>query len=110
MHRIKILTIIATLAFTTLACTFTFNNQVQGISVGSIKTFEIEVPAPGSDQVSKVNLEFGAGELNLSPGAGGLLVSGTATYNVDEVEPKVVVTDTVKISQQVDNINLVPKF
>lgn len=111
MYRIKILTVIAILAFTTLACTFTFNNRVQGVSVGSLKTYEIEVPTPDSNEVSKVNLEFGVGKLNLSPGADGLLVSGTATYNVDEFEPKVVVTDTrVKISQQVDNINLVPIF
>ncbi len=109
MYRVKFLTVIAILAFATLACTFTFNRQVQGVSVGSMQTYEIEVPAPDSDEVSKVSLEFGAGELNLSPGAGGLLVSGTATYNVDEFEPKVIVTDTrVKISQQVDNINLIP--
>lgn len=109
MYRIKFLAVIAALAFTTLACTFTFNTQVKGVSIVSMETYKIEVPAPDSDEVSKVSLEFGAGELNLSPGAGGLLVSGTATYNVDEFEPKVIVTDSgVKISQQVDNINLIP--
>lgn len=109
MYRIKLLAVIAALAFTTLACTFTFNSQVQGVSVGSMETFEIEVPVPDSDEVSRVSIEFGAGELNLSPGADGLLVSGTATYNVDEFKPKVYVTDSrVKISQQVDDINLIP--
>ncbi|MBE9473775.1 MAG: hypothetical protein IMY85_02725 [Chloroflexi bacterium] len=109
MYRIKLLAVISALAFTTLACTFTFNSQVQGVSVGSMETFEIEVPVPDSDEVSRVSIEFGAGELNLSPGADGLLVSGTATYNVDEFKPKVYVTDSrVKISQQVDDINLIP--
>ena len=109
MYRIKLLAVIAALAFTTLACTFTFNSQVQGVSVGSMEIFEIEVPVPDSDEVSRVSIEFGAGELNLSPGADGLLVSGTATYNVDEFKPKVYVTDSrVKISQQVDDINLIP--
>jgi len=111
MYRIKFLAVIAALAFTTLACTFTFNRQVQGVSVGSMETYDIEVPVPDSDEVSKVSFEFGIGELNLSPGADGLLVSGTATYNVEEFEPKVNVTDTrVKISQQVADINLIPIF
>jgi hypothetical protein len=111
MYRIRFLAVLAALAFTTLACTFTFNNQVQGISVGSMETYDIEVPVPDSDEVSKVSLEFGAGELNLSPGADGFLVSGTATSNVDEFEPKVNVTDTrVRISQQVEDINLIPIF
>jgi hypothetical protein len=111
MYRIKFLAIIAALAFTTLACTFTFNNQVQGVSVGSMETYDIEVPGPDSDEVSMVSLEFGVGELNLNPGTDELLVSGTATYNVDEFEPKVNVTDTrVRISQQVEDFNLIPIF
>jgi hypothetical protein len=40
-----------------------------------------------------------------------MLVSGTATYNVDEFEPSVTVTGTqVRISQQVDDANLIPIF
>ena len=81
MYRIKIFTIVAAIALSTLACNFTFNQQVQGVSVGSLETYEIEVPSPDSNEISEVRLEFGAGELNLSPGSDEYLVSGTATYN-----------------------------
>jgi len=109
MYPFRVLSVIAALGIAMLACTFTFNDQIQGVSVGSLETSEIEVPAPDSDEVVKVKLEFGAGELNISPGAGESSVSGTATYNVEEFEPKVTVTNNVvKISQQVDDINLIP--
>ena len=52
------------------------------------KLQRLNVPAPDSDQVSEVILEFGAGALDLNPGADEALISGTATYNVAEFEPK----------------------
>lgn len=111
MNWIKLLTVISVLAVASLACTFTFNSQMQGVSVGSMETYEIAVPTPESDEETKVSLEFGVGELNISPGADGMLVLGTATYNVAEFEPEILVRDTrVKISQQVDDINLIPIF
>ena len=109
MNIYKILVVIGVLALTTLACTFTIDNQIQGVTVGSLESTEIEVPEPESDQISRVVLEFGAGKLNLSPGARDALVSGTATYNVAEFEPQVTVDDSrIKISQQVENVNLIP--
>ena len=109
MYPIKALAAIAALSVAMLACTFTFNNQMQGVTIGSPKTTEIEVAAPDSDQAAKVKLEFGAGELNIDPGDSKFLVSGTATFNVEEFEPEVTVTESrVKISQQVDDINLIP--
>lgn len=109
MYPIKALAAIAALSVAMLACTFTFNNQMQGVTIGSPETIEIEVPAPDSDQVAKVKLEFGAGELNIDQGDSDFLVSGTATFNVEEFEPEVTVTESrVKISQQVDDINLIP--
>lgn len=109
MNIYKILAVIGAIALTTLACTFTIDNQIRGVTVGSLETTDIEVPEPGSDQISRVVLEFGAGQLNLSPGARDALISGKATYNVSEFEPKVTVDDSrVKISQQVDEVNLIP--
>jgi hypothetical protein len=109
MNNIKILVVIAVVALTTLACTFTIDNQIQGVSVGPLETTEIEVPQPDADQISEVILEFGAGELNLSPGADDALISGRATYNVSEFEPRVTVDgNRIKISQQVDDVNLIP--
>lgn len=108
MYPIKALAVIAVLGIAMLACTFTIDNQFQGVTIGTSETTEIEVPGPESEQITKVLLEFGVGELNLSPGDGNL-VSGTATYNVEEFEPQVTVTERrVKISHQVDDINLIP--
>jgi hypothetical protein len=109
MYRIKFIAIVAAIALTTLACNFSINRQIRGVSVGSLETYEIEVPPPDSNEVSEVRLEFGAGELNLSPGSDEYLVSGTATYNVDEFEPRVTVSGTdVEISQQIEEINIIP--
>jgi len=109
MSRIKFFAAISALALATLACTFTFNSQVQGVTISTLETLEIEVSAPDPGEISKVILEFGAGELDLSPGTDETLVSGTANYNVAEFEPRVTVDGTrVKISQEVDNINLIP--
>ena len=68
MYPIKVLAAIAALSVAMLACTFTFNNQMQGVTIGSPETIEIEVPVPDSDQVAKVKLEFGAGELKYRSG------------------------------------------
>ncbi len=111
MKSIKLLAMVSVLAITTLACTITFDSQMQGASVGPLQTSEIEVPSPESGEETKVTLEFGVGELNIKPGADGMLILGTATYNVDEFEPEIRVSDTrVKISQQVKDINLIPIF
>lgn len=109
MFPTKVLAAIAVVGFAMLACTFTFDRQLQGVTLVSPKTTEIEVSAPESDQVTKVNLEFGAGELNIDPESEDLLVSGTATFNVEEFEPVVTVTESrVKISQQADSLNIIP--
>jgi len=109
MYPIRALAAIAALSVAMLACTFTFNPQIQGVTIVLPETTEIEIPAPDSEQVTEVKLEFGAGELNIDPGDSDYLVSGTATYNVEEFEPEITATEgRVKISQQVDDINLIP--
>ncbi len=109
MYPIRALAAIAALSVAMLACTFTFNPQIQGVTIVLPETTEIEIAAPDSEQVTEVKLEFGAGELNIDPGDSDYLVSGTATYNVEEFEPEITATEgRVKISQQVDHINLIP--
>lgn len=109
MYPIRALAAIAALSVAMLACTFTFNPQIQGVTIVLPETTEIEIAAPDSEQVTEVKLEFGAGELNIDPGDSDYLVSGTATYNVEEFEPEITATEgRVKISQQVDDINLIP--
>jgi len=76
MKPIGALIAIAALGMAMLACTFTFNSQVQGVTIVSSETSVIEVPAPDSNETTKVKLEFGVGELNINPGADGSIVSG----------------------------------
>ena len=111
MYTVKALAAIAALSIAMLACTFSFDNQIQGVTIGSTETMDIEVPAPASDEVTDVKLEFGAGELNINPTDSEFLVSGTATYNVVEFEPDIIVSDgRVKITQEVKDVNLIPVF
>jgi hypothetical protein len=112
MYRIKFLAIILVVAMATMACNLSINNPLERVSVGSLETYPIDVPAPAdSDEIADVVLKFGAGELDLNPGTGEFLVSGTATTNVDEFEPKVTVNDNmVEISQVLEDLNLLPIF
>jgi hypothetical protein len=111
MNLIKILTMLAALSIATLACTFTINSQLEGVSIGPTQTKEIDVPAPDNDEVTKLVLEFGAGELILNPGSGDSIVSGSVAYNVEEFEPQVSSSGSrIRISQQIDDINLIPPF
>ena len=111
MYPIKALAAIAALSVAMLACTFTFDSQMRGVTIGDTETTEIEVPAPDSEQITKVKFEFGAGELFVAPGSNKSLISGTAEFNVEEFEPEVSVTERrVRVSQQVDDINLIPVF
>jgi hypothetical protein len=66
---------------------------VRDVKTGPTVTDEINVPAPAaSGDVTRLTLGFGAGVLRLSPGEDDALVSGTATYNVEDLKP-IVTTD-----------------
>lgn len=58
---------------------------------GPTVTDEIRIPAPDAP-AARLTLEFGVGELSLSPGAEDGLVSGTAVYNLPAFKP-VIETD-----------------
>jgi hypothetical protein len=61
--------------------------------------------------VAQVTLGFGAGELKVSPGAGDDLVSGTATYNVEDLRPEVSVEgDNVRVDTGDLRIEGIPSF
>jgi len=58
----------------------------------------ITIPATGSDE-TRLTISFGAGSLNLSPGAKNL-VDGTVVYNIPELKPEVTSKDgSVEITQ-----------
>lgn len=110
MKRNHLLVIIGVIVMATLACNFSVNIPVRRVTVGSLETYSIDVPPPSEgDDISEVSLEFGAGELFLNRGSGESLVSGIATYNVEEFKPVITVNGTgVEITQRLMDSNIIP--
>ncbi|HRK89194.1 MAG TPA: toast rack family protein [Anaerolineales bacterium] len=81
----KLLTFIAILALTALACGI---NAPEPPTPSPEVTEEINVDYPDSKEIS-LKLSFGAGDLTLAPGAE-RLVEGTATYNYEDFKPEIV--------------------
>jgi hypothetical protein len=118
----KILLLALGLALVGMACNLTVNLPevdlpevtLPAINLQTIPATSepVQVPLPGEDtQVSDLELNFAAGEMNVSPGAQGALVSGTTTYNMSELKPEVTVTGTkVTISHVGGELNNIPEF
>jgi hypothetical protein len=86
--RKHMLTAALIMALVSMSCGI--NLPVTQIKTGPIQKVDLQVPMPeGPANGMELNLEFVAGELKLAPGASGSLASGTATFNVAELEPKV---------------------
>lgn len=84
--KFKIISAMLVLALASLACSFTIDIP-EGPTPGPEVTDEVSVAAPKSGD-AKLEINFGAGDLTLSPGADGL-VDGTATYNIPDLKPTV---------------------
>jgi N-terminal domain of toast_rack, DUF2154 len=97
----KLFAIVLILALATLACGFSVSLP-KAPTPGPNITDDITMPAPDSG-ATRLNISFGAGELNLNPGAQNL-VEGTATYNVPDLKPEVV-TDSNGIEIKQGNLN-----
>ena len=83
--KIKLISAFLAFALASMACGFTLPKPP---TPGPEVTDDISIPAPKTDNVS-LSLAFGAGEMNLEPGAK-KLVEGTATYNYSLFKPEVV--------------------
>lgn len=91
------ITIFFLIIATLLGCSFTVN--VPKVDTTVTRTLKIDEKAPSSDS-SSLNIEMGAGVLNLSGGAESL-VEGTVLYNVESWKPAVsVVGNTITIEQK----------
>lgn len=90
MKHNTLLIVIATVALVSLSCGLTINLPVDRVTTGPTRIEEINIPAPEADEID-LTLSFGAGDFELDDGAGDTLVSGTASYNVEDFQPKVVV-------------------
>ena len=112
MIRRPILLIIFVLALTTLACGFNFQIPITTIDTGPTVTEEITIPSLDEpNAIADVDIAFGAGELNLSPGAEGDIISGTASYNVNDFKPEVSIKgDKISISQGETEVDGFPAF
>lgn len=84
----SLLGVLLVLALASLSCR-TIQAPFTRTQIGETVTEEIEVEGPETDGEVEVELNFGAGRLTLNPGAGGPLLSGSATYNIAELKPEV---------------------
>lgn len=83
--KAKIFFPILILALASMACGFNVNLP-KAPTPGPDITDEIKLPSTGADETN-LKLSFGAGEIDLAPGAKDNLVEGTATYNYDKLKP-----------------------
>jgi len=89
--------VLVVLAAASLACSVTVN--VPQLTTVPTQTLSINEAAPDSGQPADLQISMGAGSLNVSPGATGL-VQGQVRYNVAEWKPTVTHTgSTVSITQ-----------
>ena len=105
----RLLSGILILALASMACGFTIDIPRRA-TPGPDITDEITVAAPSGDE-TRLTIAFGAGKLKLSSGADDQLVSGTATYNIEDLKP--VITEEngdVRIRQGDYELKEIPSF
>jgi len=86
--NVKVLSAILLLALASMACGFTVDLPERAAPGPDVEE-SISVPAPRSDDETRLEITFGGGTLNLSPGADEL-VEGTVVYNIPELKPDVI--------------------
>jgi hypothetical protein len=107
MNRKMIILAIVALALVSLACSININLPITTVKTGPTVTENINVPFLAEKQATAdVTLNFGAGKLNLQPGATSELISGTATYNVTDFKP-VVTIDSNNINIEQGNLKMI---
>ena len=95
--NLKIISAILVLALAGMACGFDVNLPERAEPGPEVEE-SITVTGSGSDE-TRLTISFGAGTLDLSPGAQNL-VDGTAVYNIPELKPEIVKNDgSVEIKQ-----------
>ena len=105
----KLLPVLLVLALSTIACSFHINIPINTVTPGPMQTDQINIPLPAdTTQTMDLSLGFGAGTLNLHPGASAV-VSGTAQYNIADFKPVVTVNgSTTRIEQGNWHLNGIP--
>jgi hypothetical protein len=98
------------LILSSLACGVNINVPSE-IKTGPTVSEELIVPLPDAAGPINLTISFGAGEIDLEPGAEAVLVSGTIRYNVADFKPTIrTEVDDVWIEQGDLNISGIPNF
>lgn len=85
--------VIIVFSMVSLACGLRFNLPVTDIKTGPTVTEDIFVSLPDTGDPVDVMLSFGAGVLDIRPGAEDALIAGTARYNIDDLKPEITIGD-----------------
>ena len=95
--------VLIVLLLATLACSI--NITLPTMKVGPTKTFTVNEPIPSGSSTAVLNINMGAGSLDLSGGTSAL-VKGTITYNIPEWDPKVTQSDNAVTITQGEQTNI----
>jgi hypothetical protein len=88
--------------FLAVACGKIEKPTIVKLETGPMQTMEINIPYSAVSSDMKMDLEFMAGELKISPGAVDSLVSGNATFNSEALKPVVINSEGFYTLQQGD--------
>jgi hypothetical protein len=108
-HKIVLPFLLITLV--TLACGITIDLETD-VKTGPTQVEQINVPflSPATD-TAEVTVSFGAGTLNINADGKDALITGSATFNVDDFQPEVSIDgDEVRIEQGSLDLGGVPAF
>ncbi|RLD07342.1 MAG: hypothetical protein DRI56_06825 [Chloroflexota bacterium] len=110
MYRKRILLSITLLILMSCACQLIDIPIDTEQKTGETITEPIDVPFLNSAQPHAiVTLTFGAGTLQILPNPGNALISGTATYNVEDFKPEITIVDNaVTVKQGSITLDTVP--
>jgi hypothetical protein len=87
----KLIPLLVVLAVLTTACGFRVDIPIK--TPGPEITDDISIPTPANGE-ARLKISFGAGDLSIAAGSN-QLVSGTATYNIDDLKPEVITTGSI---------------
>lgn len=111
MKTKALLAIVLVLSLAAMACRVNIDLPEIEYQTSATVTEQVQVPVPEGSTPVDVSLNFGAGQLNLDPGAEQDLIQGTATYNVPDFKPLLVTTTSgIELSSGKLEINAIPRL
>lgn len=95
MRNRVIVLMLSTILLATMACSLNVlplrtSVRVERMEAGETRTEDVLIPVPDTAGETELEIVMGAGELQVRPGAGNMLLEGTVVYNVEELFPNVI--------------------